>query len=119
MQQLTFVGPHQLEWHDVAEPTIDSGEAVLVRPIAVASCDLDVGIIDGLAVFPGPFAFGHEFVADVVSVGAEVRDIAVGQPRCRAVPDQLRNLHPVHGWAGRELHHRAGSVVIWVGTAVA
>jgi Threonine dehydrogenase and related Zn-dependent dehydrogenases len=79
MEQLTFVGPHQLEWHDVPAPTIDSAGAVLVRPIAVATCDLDAGIVDGRAPLPGPFAFGHEFVADVVEVGAEVRNVEVGQ----------------------------------------
>jgi threonine dehydrogenase-like Zn-dependent dehydrogenase len=79
VEQLTFVGPHQLEWHDVASPTIDTPTAVLVRPIAVATCDLDAGIVDGRAPLPGPFAFGHEFVADVVEVGTDVSDIEIGQ----------------------------------------
>ena len=79
MRQLTFVAPHELEWREVPEPEIDSPDAVLVRPIAVATCDLDAGIVDGHAPLPGPFAFGHEFVADVVAVGDAVSRVQVGQ----------------------------------------
>ena len=78
MEQLTFVGPHELEWRDVAAPEIDDPRAALVRPIAVASCDLDSGIVAGSAPLPGPFAFGHEFVADVVATGAGVTTVGPG-----------------------------------------
>jgi threonine dehydrogenase-like Zn-dependent dehydrogenase len=74
-----FVAPHRLEWHDVAEPGLDDPLAALVRPVAVATCDLDAGIVAGRAPLPGPFAFGHEFVADVVAVGDGVRDIRAGE----------------------------------------
>jgi threonine dehydrogenase-like Zn-dependent dehydrogenase len=79
MEQLTFVAPHRLEWREVPEPTLDTPEAALVRPVAVATCDLDAGIVNGSAPLPGPFAFGHEFVADVVAVGDNVRATRVGQ----------------------------------------
>src|SRR4051794_20080559 len=87
MQQLTFVGPRTLEWHDVADPTLSTPASALVRPVAVATCDLDLGIVTGEAPLPGPFAFGHEFVADVVAIGDEVRDIAIG--RRVVVPFQI------------------------------
>ena len=79
VRQLTFVGRRELEWRDVPEPEIDHPGSVLVRPIAVATCDLDAGIVDGRAPLRGPFAFGHEFVADVVSVGDDVTRVGVGQ----------------------------------------
>jgi threonine dehydrogenase-like Zn-dependent dehydrogenase len=79
VHQLTFVAPHELVWDEVPEPEIDDPRAALVRPVAVASCDLDAGIVAGSAPLPGPFAFGHEFVADVVEVGAGVRHFAAGQ----------------------------------------
>jgi alcohol dehydrogenase len=50
----------------------------LVRPIAVATCDLDAGILSGRVPAAGPFPFGHEGVAAVVEVGADVRDFAPG-----------------------------------------
>src|SRR6476620_10909741 len=73
MQQLTFVGTRRLEWREVPDPVLGTPDAALVRPVAVATCDLDAGIVSGNAPLPGPFAFGHEFVADVVAVGDAVR----------------------------------------------
>ena len=44
----------------------------------MATCDLDLAIIRGQAPIPGPFAFGHEFVADVIEVGDEVKSVKPG-----------------------------------------
>mgnify|MGYP001311861622 CR=1 FL=1 len=42
----------------------------LVRPIAVARCDLDLYIAAGVTQYPGgAFAFGHECVGEVVDAG--------------------------------------------------
>lgn len=68
MRQLTFRGPGQLQWEEVASPRLSGDRDALVRPIAVATCDLDAWVIAGKAPLPGPFAFGHEFVAEVVAV---------------------------------------------------
>ena len=61
-----------LEWRDVPEPALESAGQALVRPLAVALCDLDQPIIRGQAPIPGPIALGHECVAEVVEVGDEV-----------------------------------------------
>ena len=79
MEQLTFVGTRHLEWREVADAQLTTRDAALVRPIAVATCDLDAAIVSGRAPLPGPFAFGHEFVADVVAIGDAVRTAVVGQ----------------------------------------
>jgi alcohol dehydrogenase len=42
---------------------------VIVRPVASTTCDLDRAIIAGATPFQGPFAIGHECVAEVVDVG--------------------------------------------------
>jgi threonine dehydrogenase-like Zn-dependent dehydrogenase len=68
-----------LEWHDVAEPTLTSDRAALVRPLAVATCDLDDLIIAGQSPFPAPLAIGHECVAEVIDVGDDAGDLAPGQ----------------------------------------
>jgi threonine dehydrogenase-like Zn-dependent dehydrogenase len=78
MQQLTFAGAHRLEWTDVPRPELGSGDAALVRPVAVATCDLDAAALSGRAPLPGPFAFGHEFVADVIDVGGAVTSAKAG-----------------------------------------
>jgi alcohol dehydrogenase len=72
MPSLTFVGKRQLEWRDAEPLALDSDDAALVRPIAVATCDLDALIVSGGSPFPAPFAIGHEGVGEVVEVGDRV-----------------------------------------------
>ena len=79
MRQLTFKGPGQLEWEEVAAPPLTGDGDALVRPIAVATCDLDAWVVTGKVPLPGPFAFGHEFVADVVEVADGVGSVHEGQ----------------------------------------
>ncbi len=78
MRQLMFAGPHELVWEDVPAPELSSGADALVRPIAVATCDLDAAVLSGRAPLPGPFAFGHEFVADVIATGDAVTSVCAG-----------------------------------------
>jgi len=82
VRALTFVGPRQLEWREVAEPTLQGPGEALVCPVVASTCDLDGAVIRGSAPFSGPFALGHEFVADVVDVGPEVRSVAAGSRVC-------------------------------------
>src|ERR1051326_1567328 len=79
MQQLTYVKPRVLEWWDVPAPSLEGPQEAIVRPVTVATCDLDGPIFRGESPFKGPFAFGHEFVADVVEVGADVATVQPGQ----------------------------------------
>ena len=99
MRELTFVGPGQVEWHEVPEPTLQGDGEALVRPIAVATCDLDAAIVRGLSPFPPPFALGHEFAAEVLEVGAAVARIRPGdrivasfQPCCGSCAFCVRGL---------------------------
>jgi alcohol dehydrogenase len=78
MRQLTFLEPGRVRWEEAPEPRLDAPEAALVRPIVVTTCDLDHAIVHGRAPLPGPFPLGHEFVADVVEVGAAVAGFAPG-----------------------------------------
>ena len=79
MRELTFVRPGVVEWRDVAPPTLATPDDALVRPVAVALCDLDVALLHGRTPFHGPFALGHEFVAEIAELGAHVTDFAPGQ----------------------------------------
>lgn len=72
MRQLTYIKPGRFEWHDVKAPRLQSDRDAIVRPIAVARCDLDLYIATGLVKYPGPFAFGHETVAEIVEAGPGV-----------------------------------------------
>jgi threonine dehydrogenase-like Zn-dependent dehydrogenase len=79
VQQLTYTAPSALEWREAPEPRLSSDGAALVRPTAVATCDLDALIIDGSSPFPPPFAIGHECVGEVFDVGDAVTSLRPGQ----------------------------------------
>jgi alcohol dehydrogenase len=79
MRQLTCVGPRQLEWRDVPEPKLAGDREALVRPLAVARCDIDLPLASGALPLRGPFALGHECVGEVTALGDSVRGLALGQ----------------------------------------
>lgn len=76
MRQLTYVEPGRVEWRTVAEPEIGPTGA-LVRPLAVARCDLDP-MMAMAGLFPGPYGIGHEAAVEVVSVGEHVSTVDSG-----------------------------------------
>src|SRR3954471_6633449 len=78
MEQITFAGPRRLERRDVPAPALQGDGEALVRPLAVATCDLDALIVAGTSPFEPPFALGHECVAEVVEVGDAVEEFAPG-----------------------------------------
>ncbi|HEX4692669.1 MAG TPA: alcohol dehydrogenase catalytic domain-containing protein [Solirubrobacteraceae bacterium] len=53
--------------------------AAVVRPLAVATCDLDRALALGVSPFPLPLCFGHECVAEVVAVGDRVSTVTPGE----------------------------------------
>ncbi|QWG15259.1 alcohol dehydrogenase catalytic domain-containing protein [Bradyrhizobium sediminis] len=79
MRELVFLGPRKLEWREAPEPRIEHPEDAIVRPIAATTCDLDTAIIRGTTPFEGPFAIGHECVAEVAHVGPGATQFYRGQ----------------------------------------
>src|SRR5262249_43247859 len=73
-----YLGPDELEWRDVRDAALDGDHAALVRPLAVATCDLDDLIVRGVTPFPAPFVLGHEGVAEVLDVGDAVTSFVPG-----------------------------------------
>ena len=102
MRELTLVRAGRLEWRDRPDPGLKSATDALVRPFVASRCDgdtlpihrpvsramqagLKAGLIDpvvgsilGSVPFKGPFGIGHECVAQVTEVGAEVAEVEVG-----------------------------------------
>lgn len=66
------------EWRDAADLEISAPGQALVRPLAVACCDLDVAVCAGRLPLPPGYAVGHEGLAEVVAVGDDVAGVAVG-----------------------------------------
>ncbi|MBA0047372.1 alcohol dehydrogenase catalytic domain-containing protein [Mycobacteroides sp. LB1] len=67
-----------LRWRAVPSPAPPGPLGALVRPIAVATCDADRAMMLGRSIFPLPLHLGHEAVAEVVQIGAEVSGVRVG-----------------------------------------
>ncbi|HVQ93454.1 MAG TPA: alcohol dehydrogenase catalytic domain-containing protein [Mycobacteriales bacterium] len=102
MRELVFVRSGRLEWRDRPAPALEAGTDALVRPFVASRCDgdtlpihrpvsramqagLKAGLIDpvvasivGPVPFRGPFGIGHECVAQVTAVGADVVDLSIG-----------------------------------------
>ena len=78
MRQLEFIEKGRLEWREAAEPRIEGDGEALVRPVALATCDVDAAFVRGIAPAAGPFAFGHECVGEVTDVGDSVESVKPG-----------------------------------------
>ena len=78
MRALMFRGPMGLAWEEVETPQLIEPRDALVRPIAVARCDLDPAIALGLYPMPAPFVMGHEMVGEVVAIGEAIRNVRLG-----------------------------------------
>jgi threonine dehydrogenase-like Zn-dependent dehydrogenase len=78
VRALEFVEKGKLEWRDAAEPKLEGDGQAIVRPVALATCDIDVAFVQGLAPVAGPFPFGHECVAEVTEIGDSVSSVKPG-----------------------------------------
>jgi alcohol dehydrogenase len=78
MRELNFIEKGKLEWREAPDPKLDGDGEAIVRPVALATCDLDAAIVSGRAPVQGPFPFGHECVAEVSDTGDSVNSIKPG-----------------------------------------
>jgi threonine dehydrogenase-like Zn-dependent dehydrogenase len=94
--QLVLESPGKAAWTSAPVPALDGGPAdpagaALVRPVAVATCDLDTAVNTGAFPLPLPYALGHEFVAEVLETGPAVTVARPGD--LVAVPFQINCGH--------------------------
>ncbi len=78
MRRLIYEGSRKLTWREASDVGLSGDESAVVRPIASTTCDLDRAIVLGRSPFAGPFAIGHEGVAEVIDVGDAVAGVAPG-----------------------------------------
>lgn len=102
MRELNFLGAGKLAWIDRPEPEVLVPTDAIVRPFVCSRCDGDtlplhqpvsramqIGLrtrmldpairrVCGPIPFQGPFAVGHETIAEVTALGSEVAELAVG-----------------------------------------
>lgn len=101
-RELRFHRSGRLAWHETAEPVLREPDDAIVRPFLAGRCDGDtlpihrpvsralqagmalrlvdpiIGCICGTVPFRGPFAIGHECVAEITALGPDVTRLAVG-----------------------------------------
>jgi alcohol dehydrogenase len=79
MRALVAFPGGRIGWRGVPVPPPPGPSGAIARPIAIATCDMDPLIALGASPFPLPLQLGHECVAEVLAVGAEVASIRPGQ----------------------------------------
>jgi alcohol dehydrogenase len=87
MRTLVVAPGGRFSWRSVPTPPGPGPLEAIVHPIAVATCDLDRALALGATPFPLPLRFGHECVAEVLSIGEQVTQVAPG--RRVVVPFQI------------------------------
>ena len=78
MRQLEITGPRAVRWGEASAPALQGDGDALVRPLAVAMCDLDAIFLSGAIPIAEPFPLGHECVGEVIEVGDEVGTVVPG-----------------------------------------
>ncbi|MGW5150459.1 zinc-dependent alcohol dehydrogenase [Rhodococcus koreensis] len=102
MRELTFLRAGRLEWRERDDPSLQDPTDAIVRPFVAGRCDGDtlpihrrvsramqlglrtglidpvVGSICGPVPFQGPFAIGHECIAEVLDTGPAVTGVRRG-----------------------------------------
>ncbi|HNL02979.1 MAG TPA: alcohol dehydrogenase catalytic domain-containing protein [Leptospiraceae bacterium] len=72
MKRLVFQKKGIIDWEECPAPVITGPNQAIVRPLAIARCDLDIPIVLGQTLFRPPFAIGHEFVGSIESVSEDL-----------------------------------------------
>jgi alcohol dehydrogenase len=78
MRALVATPGGRLAWRSVPAPPPPAPRGATVRPLAIATCDIDCGLAAGATPLLLPLQLGHECVAEVLRVGSEVSSVKVG-----------------------------------------
>jgi threonine dehydrogenase-like Zn-dependent dehydrogenase len=78
MRQLEFIEKGKLEWREAPDPKLEGDREAIVRPVALATCDIDTAFVQGRFPAGGPFSFGHECVGEVTDVGDAAEAVKPG-----------------------------------------
>ena len=78
MKAVVFHKPGEMKVDKVEEPQIENPQDIILRITATAICGSDLHIYNGLIPQTKPLIMGHEFMGEVVEVGAENKALKVG-----------------------------------------
>lgn len=81
MRAAVFKGVGILSIEDRPEPNLEAGKDVVVRVLACGICGTDLHILADPPAHPATegIILGHELVGEIISIGAEVTTVEVGQ----------------------------------------
>ena len=79
MQQAVFEAPGKLQWREAPAPRLQGPLEAIVRPVVVGRCDLDTLYVTGRMPLASGEPIGHEIIAELVELGAEVTRLSPGQ----------------------------------------
>ena len=79
MKAVCWAGRHKVEVRDVAEPRPLTPRDAVVRITSTAICGSDLHLYNGhIPTMKDGDVLGHEFMGEVVEVGAEIKNLAAG-----------------------------------------
>ena len=78
MKALVYHRPGHVEVNDVADPKIEDPRDIILRVTSTAICGSDLHIYNGFFPQVKDLILGHEFMGVVEEVGAEVKNLAIG-----------------------------------------
>jgi threonine dehydrogenase-like Zn-dependent dehydrogenase len=78
MRGAVIYGPKDVRFEDRPDPTIRKPTDAVVRTVAACVCGSDLWRYRGIAEVPKPTPIGHEYVAVVEAVGADVTTVKPG-----------------------------------------
>lgn len=118
MRQLMFVEAGRVEWQDAPDPDGPAPDGAVVRPLAVARCDLDAPMA-AFGLFPGPYPVGHEAVAEIVALGDDVTGHRVGDRVLVSFQVSCGSCTPCRGhrFAACSTHHASAGAAFGFGPA--
>jgi threonine dehydrogenase-like Zn-dependent dehydrogenase len=125
MRALVWEAPTKVGVHTVPDPKILSSRDAIVKVTSTAICGSDLHLYDGYvpSVEPGD-VLGHEFMGEVVEVGGDVHNLAVGdrvvvpfpiacgacRPCQRGLTSLCENSNPNAGLAEKLLGHSPSAI---------
>ena len=125
MRALVWEAPTKVAVHTVPDPRILSSRDAIVKVTSTAICGSDLHLYDGYipSVEPGD-VLGHEFMGEVVEVGSDVSNLAVGdrvvvpfpiacgacRPCRRGLTSLCENSNPNAGMAEKLLGHSPSGI---------
>jgi threonine dehydrogenase-like Zn-dependent dehydrogenase len=79
MKALVWNGKHDVSIQEVPEPKIEHPRDAIVKITSTAICGSDLHLYDGLVqTMEAGDIMGHEFMGEIVALGAEVTNLAIG-----------------------------------------